>query len=97
VTGKIELVFFDGCPHTEQARARLREAFSQVGLPAAWAECDALGEGTPDRYRHLPSPTVLVDGVDVTGGSAGGGASCAMSGGPTTVQIINALRALSSK
>ena len=95
MAGHTELVFFEGCPHAEQTRARLRDAFMRVGLPATWDEWDTLQERTPARYRNVPSPTVLIDGVDVTGGGAGTGPCCAVSGGPTTAQILNAMRTLS--
>src|ERR1043165_886763 len=32
----IELVYFPGCPHVEAARAALRTALQELGLPVQW-------------------------------------------------------------
>ena len=89
----VELVHFSGCPHVDTARGRLRGALEQAGLATEWTEWDAESEATPARYRSCPSPTVLVDGRDVSGvAGPAGGISCSASGAPTTRQILTALR-----
>ena len=73
----VELVFFAGCPLVEAARASIRAALSQAGLPLVWREWDQLHPEAPDRLRGFASPTVLVDGIDVMGGGVqSAGLSC---------------------
>lgn len=60
---EIDLVFFDGCPNAEQARANLRAVLDS----GSWREWNLSSPDTPERFRRYGSPTVLVDGRDVTG------------------------------
>lgn len=60
---EIDLVYFDGCPNADQARANLRAALDG----GSWREWDLSSADTPERFRRFGSPTVLVDGRDVTG------------------------------
>lgn len=92
MTTKVELVFFEGCPHAARARERLRAALSYAGQETTWTEWDTMLPGTPASYRRYSSPTVLVDGTDVSGGAEGAGVGCAMDGGPTEEVILQALR-----
>ena len=89
---KVELVFFEGCPHAARARERLRAALSHAGQEPTWTEWDTMLPGTPASYRSYPSPTVLVDGSDVSGGAEGAGVGCAVNGSPTEEAILQALR-----
>ncbi len=66
-TPRIELVYFDGCPCASQARNNLREAVEASGQAVTWSEWDLTAESTPADFRRFGSPTVLVDGEDVTG------------------------------
>ena len=62
----VELLWWEGCPSTEKARAAVEEALSDLGL-----------DGTPVRMREIRtdgaardagfvgSPTILIDGVDL--------------------------------
>ncbi|HUA03867.1 MAG TPA: hypothetical protein VMB27_08195 [Solirubrobacteraceae bacterium] len=62
----VELLWWEGCPSTEKARAAVEEALSDLGL-----------DGTPVRMREVRtdedaeqagfvgSPTILIDGVDL--------------------------------
>lgn len=86
---RIELVYFDGCPHVAAARARLRAVLASLGSSAAWTEWETGDASTPEGVRGYSSPTVLVDGVDVEGKAPTSGAGCAVSGGPS----LEALRA----
>ena len=63
----VELVAFDGCPNRDRARANLRAALAEAGLPSVWQELDASGRNVPDHARGWGSPTILVDGVDAAG------------------------------
>ncbi|HSM09259.1 MAG TPA: alkylmercury lyase [Gemmatimonadota bacterium] len=90
-TRRIELIFFDGCPNAEQARENLRAIPGVV----SWVEWNLSSPDTPDRFRRYGSPTVLVDGRDVTGeaapGDEGEAMSCRTDGAPSTAVIRRAL------
>ncbi len=96
----VELISFDGCPNRERARAHLRAALGEAGLPALWAELDPGDPDLPVHARGFGSPTILVDGRDVAGDSAPRGqASCRLyrgpsgdHGAPSAVAILAALR-----
>ncbi|MGE0161291.1 MAG: hypothetical protein AB7T31_17985 [Gemmatimonadales bacterium] len=84
----IELIYFEGCPHAGRARLNLRAAVGEV----AWTEWDLSADDTPPRYRAYGSPTVLVDGIDVTGvGPGTAGAACRADGAPSLASIREAL------
>ena len=58
---KVELLLHPGCPNATAARAVVAESLDQLGLTIPVHE----------RVGAFPSPTVLVDGVDVMTGRAG--------------------------
>lgn len=88
----IELVYFDGCPNAKQARANLRAATGHEGEAGAWREWNLSDEATPERFRRYGSPTVLVDGEDVTGSDGGNAAmACRADGAPDVAAIREAL------
>ncbi len=89
---KVELVFFEGCPHVDEARRRVQGALQEIGAPASWQEWDTIKESTPASYRRFGSPTVLVDGRDVSGDAPGGGMRCVVGGAPAMGLIVAALR-----
>lgn len=96
----IELVVDPDCPNVDAARRILSRALSQAGLPHAWSErvqptdADPAGEA-PDRY---PSPTILVDGVEVGEPSRGRGcriyrdADGRLGGTPSVEQVVEVIR-----
>lgn len=86
---QIDLVYFEGCPHADAARQRLREVLASLGSTARWTEWDSEDAATPPRLRGYSSPTVLVNGIDVERKSPTSGAGCAVGGGPS----VEALRA----
>lgn len=92
MTERVELVFFSGCPHVAEARRELSRALRECRLSPTWREWDTTSPDTPELLRGYGSPTVLVDGVDVTGGSPGGGIGCTVAGAPRTETIIAALK-----
>jgi hypothetical protein len=55
MTVRIELLTASGCPHAAAARATITDALSILGIDATII----------DRVGRYPSPTVLVEGVDV--------------------------------
>ncbi len=88
----IELVYFDGCPNAEKARESLQAVVGAGPGAGAWSEWNLSDEATPERYRRFGSPTVLVDGEDVTGPDAGSAAmACRADGAPSAAVIREAL------
>lgn len=81
---KIELIYFDGCPNAERARMALRGVLESD----SWTEWNLSKEETPDQFRIYGSPTVLVDGRDVTGVAGSNAAmACRADGAPSPEQI----------
>lgn len=95
---KVELLHFLGCPHVPAAREQLRRAFAALGLPAAWDEVDVTADDAPAHVRGYGSPTILVDGEDVTGAPPGDATSCRvylgsdLAGAPPLDALVAALR-----
>ncbi len=84
----IDLVHFDGCPHADEARANLRAVLEGE----SWREWNLSATDTPERFRRYGSPTVLVDGRDVTGeGEAASAMACRADGAPSRQVIRRAL------
>ena len=92
MTPKVELVFFDGCPNVDETRHRIQVALQQTGAAPSWQEWDTLKPATPADRRSYGSPTVLVDGKDVTGAPPGNGMRCVVGGAPAVDLIVAALR-----
>ena len=86
-TPRVELVFFEGCPNAVAARENIEAAFKLLGHSAdhvRWAEWDLMSEDTPKEFKRFGSPTVLVDGADVTGPATDGhGMACRADGAPS--------------
>jgi len=99
---KVELITDVDCPNVEAARANLMRAFSRVGLPARWTEWERDDPEAPAWVAEYGSPTVLVDGRDVSGdgGSSPSGGNCcrvydgedgALTGVPPVELLVDAL------
>jgi len=73
---RLELVYFPGCPNVDAARASLRAALTAAGMAAVWREWNRDDPATPEALRAFGSPTVLVDGRDVSPGDADTGGAC---------------------
>jgi hypothetical protein len=78
----VELRAVPDCPNLDATRDLLRGCLVEAGLPVTVVE----------RIGEYPSPSVLVDGRDVTGGDPDGPAACVLVP-PTADQIRAALRA----
>lgn len=90
--GRIDLVFFPGCPHVAAARENLRAACRLVGRNSRWGEWDLENPKTPRELAAHPSPTILVGGRDVSGPRAKvGGMACRAGGAPSVDDIVKAL------
>lgn len=83
----VELLLVPDCPHASAARALLAECADRLGLRLAVRE----------RVGEYPSPTILVDGIDVMTGAAGTPhtAVCRLDV-PAEPQVLAALRAASA-
>lgn len=94
----VELLYFLDCPNVPAAREQLRRAFEVIGAPPTWTEVDVSSDAAPAYARGYGSPSILVDGKDVTGATAGGGSSCRIYAGsdsrgvPPLDAIVAALR-----
>jgi mercuric ion transport protein len=89
---RVELIYFRGCPHVDEARANLRAALDAARVDTAVAEWERDDSAAPSYVRGYASPTILVDGRDVSGAAAPvGGASCRAGGAPTIDRIQLAL------
>jgi mercuric ion transport protein len=97
----VELIYSQQCPNVVMARERLLQAFSAAGMTPRWQEWDRNDSASPAHAHAYGSPTILVDGRDVTGidPSADGADACRVygssgtfDGAPTIDSIANALR-----
>jgi hypothetical protein len=89
----VQLLYFAGCPNLEAARAALRDALEAERLEVAVEEVDIEDPATPVALQGWGSPTVLVDGRDVTGEARSDALSCRAGGAPSIDVIRRALRA----
>jgi hypothetical protein len=78
----VELRAVPGCPNLDAARHLLRSCLAAAGLPA---------DGFIERIGEYPSPSIVVDGADVTGADPGAPASCVLRL-PTAAEVLHALR-----
>jgi hypothetical protein len=84
----VELVYVEGCPNVAAARENLRRALRAAARPAIWSEWEQNDPAAPARVRAHPSPTVLVDGRDVSGEAPGPSAQACRAGGAPSVDRI---------
>jgi len=98
---EIELIYDEDCPNVDEARSCLRSALAEAGMPADWKEWPRDDPESPLYSARYGSPTILVDGVDVTGTAPmDGTASCrvyrnsdgSLRGAPPVEAIVAALR-----
>ena len=73
---KIQLLYFEGCPNVDAARASLRQALAAEKLTVPVEEIDVEKADAPEWARGWGSPTILIDGDDVMGQKPTSGASC---------------------
>lgn len=93
----IQLLVFEGCPLADAARESLQQALGELGIPD-FEEIDILDPSTSDELRGWGSPTILVDGQDVTGSARGDNVGCRVYSGPDRVPsptaIVESIRRL---
>ena len=99
---QVELVYEKTCPNIELARAQLLRAFAAAAIPPRWHEWEISSPDAPDHVHGYGSPTILVDGQDVSGGIADGDDYCCRvyahdgrenKGIPAVGDVMQALRA----
>lgn len=73
---RIELVYEKTCPNIEAARRQLLQAFAAVGITPRWQEWEVSRPETPAHVHGYGSPTILVDGRDVSGNMPEGNDYC---------------------
>ena len=67
---EITLLYDPDCPNVELARKNIRQALTELSLPANWREADISEPQTRERLKMSGSPTILVNGVDVADASS---------------------------
>lgn len=70
---QIEVLWFEGCPNHEGARALLDEVLTERGVQATIEQIEVPDLATGERLKFPGSPTIRVDGVDVEPGYVDGG------------------------
>ena len=74
---RVQLLYFEGCPHVDATRRVLRRALEVAGVgEVVVEEIDVEAPSTPAHFRDWGSPTILIDGVDVVGERVPSGRSC---------------------
>lgn len=81
---KIELLHVPGCANLEGTRELLHSTLSELRLD----------DPVEEKEGAFPSPTILVDGIDVMGRPDAAGASCRLDL-PTRDRLIGVLRSAS--
>ena len=61
---KVQLLFFDGCPHWLEMEGRLRHALDLSGIATTIEHCHVDTQEAADRYGFAGSPSILLDGRD---------------------------------
>lgn len=88
---RVELVYFTGCPNVARARELVRRCLEQCGFGWAMVEMNTDDPSTPATYRRFASPTVLVDGVDVSAATSNDAPACRLDL-PSETDLIAAIR-----
>jgi len=64
---KIELIYDLDCPNVEAMRGQLSKALAESKIDANWKEWDRNSEQSPEYARKYGSPTLLINGKDISG------------------------------
>jgi hypothetical protein len=94
---EIALLYFEGCPHSQVAEARVRKVAREAGAKVRRQEIASSSDA--ERLGFRGSPTILVDGRDpFVRGAPSQGLSCRLydtpagaAGAPTIEQLRAAL------
>jgi hypothetical protein len=66
---RVQILFFDGCPHHDRARALVERVAGELGVEPELELVRVPDAAAASRLRFLGSPTVRVDGRDVEPGA----------------------------
>ena len=66
---RVEILYFDGCPNYEPARALVERVAAELGLHAKIELIEVADADSASRLRFLGSPSVRVEGRDVEPGA----------------------------
>ena len=96
---RVQLLYFDGCPHWQVADSRLREALETLGNPVDVEKILVTTPEQAEQWSFRGSPSVLVDGEDrFAQPGAPVGLSCRLyetpdgvEGSPTVDQLVQVL------
>ncbi len=72
----IEFIYDLDCPNVEGARQALRSALRLSGLTEQWREWNRADTAAPGHVRQYGSPTILVNGRDISGVRPAAAPSC---------------------
>ncbi len=86
---KIQFLSFEGCPLADAARDQLDQALNARGFNEKYEEIDIMDPDTTEDLRSWGSPTILVNGLDVTGFPKGDSVGCRIYPGPERVPNSN--------
>lgn len=87
---RIQLLVFRDCPLAGAAKRALDEAVASLKL-GSYETVDILDPQTPEDLRKWGSPTILVNGRDVTGAKPGDSVGCRVYAGPSKVPEAQAI------
>ena len=62
---KIEILYFDGCPHFPPARELVRAIVREEGVQAEVSEIDVKDASAALSLRFIGSPTIRINGLDI--------------------------------
>lgn len=95
---RVEVLFFEGCPHHPAAVSLVREVAAEMGVETELHEVAVRDAAAAERLRFPGSPTVRVNGADVEPGGAepsGYALGCRLYAGdgvPSRDKVAEALR-----
>lgn len=88
---KVQFLAFQGCPLAGTARQALEQALAECEI-GDYEEVDILRPGVPNKLREWGSPTILINGTDVSGRPKGDGVGCRIYPGadrvPSSANIV---------
>ena len=62
---RIEILYFDGCPHFPAARDLLRAIVREERVQAEVSEIEVKDASAVRRFRFIGSPTIRINGLDI--------------------------------
>jgi hypothetical protein len=97
---QVELIYEKTCPNIDAARTQLLRAFDETGIKPLWQEWEMSMPEAPAHVHGYGSPTILVNGHDVSGDPAADNDHCCRvyshgennKGVPAITDIVQALK-----